>query len=250
MDFLEGYLKYLNEGLVGDRGINLPIERDQKPNYIGRCMTLENDQTKIRCLRKLKELTAMNPFYQYRIDRFIDAITGYYERTAEPGFNEFKLEESTTPINERIEIFSGIVPMQLVKEGTKQLWLFNMEVGKFTRVKLFKRKLFVRVDEPKELLKPHGSTSVRIRHYDFQIKYLKESDIIEEGQVHLLFRMDPTDIGWFASGAVYDFYDFQGFKQFKPTDKFRIRFQSTYSRDPEGRPQRDPEAVGRMERLR
>lgn len=90
MDFLEGYLQYLNE----DRGLNLPVERDQKPNYIGRCMMQEDDRVKIRCLRKLKELTAMNPFYQYRIDRFVDAITGTYEATVEPGFNEYKLEES------------------------------------------------------------------------------------------------------------------------------------------------------------
>ena len=93
MDFLEGYLKYLNEGVIGDRGVSIPIERDQKPNYIGRCMALENDRMKISCLRKLKELTAMNPFYQYRIDRFVDAITGTYERTSEPGFNEYKEEK-------------------------------------------------------------------------------------------------------------------------------------------------------------
>jgi len=92
MNFLEGYLQYLNEHKIEWRGINLPIERDQKPNYIGRCMSLESDQIKIRCLRKLKELTAMNPFYQYRIDRFVDVITGRYERTSEPGFNEFKEE--------------------------------------------------------------------------------------------------------------------------------------------------------------
>ena len=90
MDFVEGYLNYLHEGW---RGLNIPIERDQKPNYIGRCMALESDRMKIKCLRKLKELTAMNPFYQYRIDRFVDAITGTYERTSEPGFNEYKLEE-------------------------------------------------------------------------------------------------------------------------------------------------------------
>jgi len=86
MNFLNGYLEYLNE----DRGINLPIEADNKPNYIRICMMQEDDRVKIRCLRKLKEITAMNPFYQYRIDRFVDAITNTYEATREPGFNEYK----------------------------------------------------------------------------------------------------------------------------------------------------------------
>jgi hypothetical protein len=86
MNFIDGYLEYLNE----DRGMNLPIERDDKPNYIRLCMMQEDDRVKIRCLRKLKELTAMNPFYQYRIDRFVDAITNTYEPTREPGFNEYK----------------------------------------------------------------------------------------------------------------------------------------------------------------
>lgn len=91
MDFVEGYLEYLHE----DRGPSFPIERDDyRPNYIRACMVQEDDRVKIRCLRKLKELTAMNPFYQYRIDRFVDAITNTYERTEEPGFHEYKLEES------------------------------------------------------------------------------------------------------------------------------------------------------------
>ena len=34
-------------------------------------------------------MTAMNPFYQYRIDRFVDAITDTYEPTDKPGFNEY-----------------------------------------------------------------------------------------------------------------------------------------------------------------
>jgi len=85
MNFVDGYLEYLNE----DRGLNLPIERDEKPNYIRMCMMQEDDRVKIRCLRKIKELTAMNPFYQYRIDRFVDAITNTYEATPEPGFNNY-----------------------------------------------------------------------------------------------------------------------------------------------------------------
>lgn len=67
------------------RGPNVPVELDEKPNWIRECMLLPEDRSKIRCLRKLKETTVMNPFYQYRIDRFIDAITNTYEATDEPG---------------------------------------------------------------------------------------------------------------------------------------------------------------------
>jgi len=48
-------------------------------------MMVEGQENKINCLRKLREQTAMNPFYQYRIDRFIDAITQTYEPTDKPG---------------------------------------------------------------------------------------------------------------------------------------------------------------------
>lgn len=110
MNFVDGYLEYLNE----DRGLNLPIERDEKPNYIRMCMMQEDDRVKIRCLRKIKELTAMNPFYQYRIDRFVDAITNTYEATTEPGFNEYNLEESLNILNETL---STSVKKKLLKRN-------------------------------------------------------------------------------------------------------------------------------------
>ena len=67
------------------QGPNLPVERDNRPNWIRECMLLQVHTEQINCLRRLKEMTAMNPFYQYRIDRFIDAITQTYEPTDEPG---------------------------------------------------------------------------------------------------------------------------------------------------------------------
>ena len=86
----ECYLKFLYDPSMQIKkeiqGSNLPVEGDNKPNWIGECMRLENDTLKIGCLRRLKEQTAMNPFYQYRIDRFIDAITNTYEPTEKPGF--------------------------------------------------------------------------------------------------------------------------------------------------------------------
>jgi predicted double-glycine peptidase len=90
MNIIENYLTFLfNPTLPREakdwRGHNLPVEGDDRPNWIGMCMHLESDRAKINCLRKLKEQTAMNPFYQYRIDRFVDAITQRYEPTDKPG---------------------------------------------------------------------------------------------------------------------------------------------------------------------
>ena len=91
------------------RGENKPIEDvDNRPNYIGMCMNMmETPQMKISCLRKLKEMTAMNPFYQYRIDRFIDAITDAYEPTDKPGFVEY-IRGSKDALHESIQPENGI----------------------------------------------------------------------------------------------------------------------------------------------
>jgi len=86
----ENYIKFLYdpEYQVAKtiRGSNIPIEHDNKINWIRECMILEKNRMKINCLRKLREQVAMNPFYQYRIDRFIDAITQTYEPTDKEGF--------------------------------------------------------------------------------------------------------------------------------------------------------------------
>ncbi len=76
------------------RGANIPVgDEDDRPNLIRECMTMEGNQMKIRCLRKLRDQVAMNPFYQARLDRFVDAITDTYEPTDQQGTipgNEFK----------------------------------------------------------------------------------------------------------------------------------------------------------------
>jgi hypothetical protein len=76
------------------RGANIPYGDDSnRPNLIRKCMTMEGDRQKINCLRKLRDQAAMNPFYQSRLDRFVDAITGIYEPTNQQGTipgNEFK----------------------------------------------------------------------------------------------------------------------------------------------------------------
>ena len=82
LSYLYGDMSYIEKDI---RGPNLPVEGDNKPNWIGSCMRLGAPREQIDCLRRLREMTAMNPFYKYRIDRFIDAITGKYEPTDQPG---------------------------------------------------------------------------------------------------------------------------------------------------------------------
>ncbi len=76
------------------QGPNIPYgSNSDRPNLIRQCTMLEDVQLKINCLRKLRDQVAMNPFYQYRIDRYIDEITDTYEPTEKPGTipgNEFK----------------------------------------------------------------------------------------------------------------------------------------------------------------
>jgi len=76
------------------RGTNIPVgDDDDRPNLIRQCFTFESKRMKINCLRKLRDQVAMNPFYQARLDRFVDAITQTYEPTDHPGTipgNEFK----------------------------------------------------------------------------------------------------------------------------------------------------------------
>jgi hypothetical protein len=105
MILLENYLDNLYTSYEQEiRGENKPIENvDRRPNYIGMCINmLEAPQEKIHCLRKIRELTVMNPFYQARIDRFIDAITDTYEPTDKPGFVEFIRGEKDSSLVENI----------------------------------------------------------------------------------------------------------------------------------------------------
>ncbi|MHA1827439.1 MAG: hypothetical protein ACTSX6_02195 [Candidatus Heimdallarchaeaceae archaeon] len=76
------------------QGPNIPYGDDSnRPNLIRKCTMMEDATQKINCLRKLRDQAAMNPYYQHRIDRYIDEITDTYEPTNEPGTipgNEFK----------------------------------------------------------------------------------------------------------------------------------------------------------------
>jgi len=86
---IEGYINYLFDPAYSVekdwRGNNLPVEEDKRPNWIRECMLLDCDRKKIHCLRNLRETAAMNPFYQHRIDRFVDAITQNYDASGNNG---------------------------------------------------------------------------------------------------------------------------------------------------------------------
>lgn len=120
MMLTENYLQFLNTNNRADakewRGTNIPYGDDSnRPNLIRKCMTLESNKMKINCLRKLRDQVAMNPFYQARLDRFVDAVTGIYEPTSKPGTipgNEFKSTAVGTDLKE------GIVGKALSKLGT------------------------------------------------------------------------------------------------------------------------------------
>lgn len=88
------------------RGENRPIEDvDKRPNYIGMCINMmETPQLKIKCLRRVREMTAMNPFYQHRIDRFVDAITNTWEPTEKPGFVEYIRGDKDSALTESVNV--------------------------------------------------------------------------------------------------------------------------------------------------
>ena len=95
------------------QGPNIPYGDDSnRPNLIRKCTMMEIATQKINCLRKLRDQAAMNPFYQHRIDRYIDEITDTYEPTSKPGTipgNEFK----TSGVGEDTKV-------ETVTEGIKE----------------------------------------------------------------------------------------------------------------------------------
>lgn len=132
---IENYLQHLYQDDRANakefRGPNHPVETDNKEDLISQCLSFPCDRKKINCLRKLRDQVAMNPFYQYRIDRFVDAITQTYEPTDKPGTipgNEFemsKLHESEN-VNEFIgaalNAMFWISTVSDIMKGSKSLY--------------------------------------------------------------------------------------------------------------------------------
>ena len=82
---INDYLDFISEGdqsVITEEGAVLPnelihmLEYDERPNWIGNCIRKYDGEpnSQIKCLQAVKEYAAANPFYQYRIDRYIDRI--------------------------------------------------------------------------------------------------------------------------------------------------------------------------------
>ncbi|MHA2182180.1 MAG: cupin domain-containing protein, partial [Promethearchaeota archaeon] len=91
-DYLEFIIEGKKGGIVND-GAPLPnnlihmLEYDEQPNWIGGCIRKFDGmpQHQIKCLQAVKEYASANPFYQYRIDRYIDRIMNNWEnQSSEP----------------------------------------------------------------------------------------------------------------------------------------------------------------------
>lgn len=126
-----------------------------------------------------------------------------------------------------LEIVSGMVPMEIFTLGSKEIWLLNFSLGKFIRRNLAKRAMHLTVDDPRHLRKISGSSTAQVRQYDLHIRHIERSRIIDQGRVHLKWRMNPMKTGWFSAGTVFDIFDFQGMKTLKPEDYFRLRIQKS-----------------------
>ena len=143
MNLLENYLNYLytdNRSQAKEwRGANIPYGDDSnRPNLIRKCFTLEGNRQKINCLRKLRDQVAMNPFYQARLDRFIDAITDIYEPTNKQGTipgNEFK----ETAVGEDLKE-SRLSEKEWESEGTWEDHIDMEELEKLIGMKNIKQK--------------------------------------------------------------------------------------------------------------
>jgi mannose-6-phosphate isomerase-like protein (cupin superfamily) len=88
------YLDFISEtdgDAIKNEGAPLPndliniLEYDERPNWIGYCLATYRGTpgTQIKCLQAVKEYAAANPFYQYRVDRYIDAIMNNWENQSE-----------------------------------------------------------------------------------------------------------------------------------------------------------------------
>ncbi len=122
------------------QGPNIPYGDDSnRPNLIRKCTMMEDTTQKINCLRKLRDQAAMNPFYQYRIDRYIDEITDTYEPTNKPGTipgNEFKTsgvgeDTKIQPVQESKNISEG-----LRCAGAKYGYKGNLRILQIARAEL------------------------------------------------------------------------------------------------------------------
>ena len=124
-------------------------------------------------------------------------------------------------LQERIEIISGVLSMQILREMSGELWYFNMKAGSMWKVKFLKRTFAIHVYNPADLKKPHGESNAGVRNLEAP-QHRNRSAVLAEGSAHLLFRMPfKTGAGMFPTIDLYDF-DIKGYKK---SDMFRVRFE-------------------------
>jgi len=150
---------------------------------------------------------------------------------------------------QEIEIISGTVPIEIFNLGSKEVWLLNLSVGKFIRKKLFKRAMYLQIDDPKHLRRSNGSSSAQVRQYDFHIKHVSSSRVFDKGRAHLKWRMNPLKIGWFSTGTVFDIFDFSDMKTLKSEDYFRLRIQQSRQEIVNGQPIKEPTREAEIYRI-
>lgn len=162
---LENFLQSLYTDLRSDakewRGANRPTGDDSnRPNLIRQCFTLESSKMKINCLRKLRDEAAMNPFYQARLDRFVDAITQTWEPTDKPGTipgNEFKETAVGEDLKENVGaniMIASVLDNIYSKYGTAANTYAHHKCGKILQDDVKKNcTLRVKIEFKKKMLK-------------------------------------------------------------------------------------------------
>ena len=180
------------------RGANIPVgDEDNRPNLIRECMTMEGNQMKIRCLRKLRDQVAMNPFYQARLDRFVDAITDTYEPTNQQGTipgNEFKAsavgEDMPGHIMEEVVIKENTVLDIVMKRARKASDRYNICMAKAKQNKMFTKNRSYTVAECK--YQDHAYLSQQIKRFSAMCSKAKNPDKCKK-QVQDIINMNMKE---------------------------------------------------------
>lgn len=125
-------------------------------------------------------------------------------------------------LQERIELFSGVLEMQILREASGELWYFNIKAGNFLKVKWLKRAFVVHVYNPRDLKRANnGESFAGVRNME-EPRFKTTADVLAEGTAHVLSRMPWKTGRWIPTMDMYDFK----IKGYKPKDIFRIRYEN------------------------
>ena len=132
------------------------------------------------------------------------------------------LLEATQPLEERIEIFSGVLSMQILREASGELWYFNVKAGNIFKTKWLKRTFVVHVYNPRDLKKkPSGVSMAGVRNLE-EPRVKTTADVLAEGSAHVLARHPLKSGRWIPTMDIYDF----NIKGYSPKDIFRCRYET------------------------